>query len=117
MMLSRRDFIFAAGGFAAVALAPRLTFAEAATAIGSTAAGPFTLEPLPYPANALEPYIHARTMELHHDQHHAAYVGNLNTIAKAHPQIAGMPPVDLLEKLAHLPDSIPTASQNNLGGP
>src|SRR5258708_33258252 len=117
MMLSRRDFIFAAGGFAAVALAPRLTFAEAATAIGSTAAGPFTLEPLPYPTNALEPYIDARTMELHHDRHHAAYVGNLNTIAKDHPQIADMPPVDLLEKLADLPDAIRIGVQNNTGGP
>src|SRR5258708_16895213 len=110
MMLSRRNLMFPAGGFAAVALAPRLTFAEAATAIGSTAAGPFTLEPLPYPANALEPYIHARTMELHHDQHHAAYVGNLNTIAKDHPQIADMPPVDLLQKLARLPAPIRTGA-------
>ena len=113
-MPSRRNLIFAASGIAAVALAPRLT--EAATATTSTAAGPFTLEPLPYPANALEPYIDARTMELHHDQHHAAYVSNLNTIAKDYPQIVDMPPVDLLEKLAELPDAIRTGVRNNLGG-
>src|SRR5712692_669100 len=115
-MLSRRRLIFAASGIAAVALAPRLTFAEAATATTSTAAGPFTLEPLPYPANALEPYIDARTMELHHDRHHAAYVGNLNTIAKDYPQIVDMLPLDLLEKLAELPDAIRTGVRNNLGG-
>src|SRR5262245_35315151 len=102
-MLSRRNLMFAAGGFAAIALAPRLTFAEAATATRSTAVGPFSLEPLPYPANALEPFIDARTMELHHDQHHAAYVSNLNAVAKDHPQIVDMMPVELLEKLASLP--------------
>src|SRR5713226_5463512 len=96
-MLSRRNLMFAAGSFAAVALAPRLTFAQAATASGSTAAGPFTLQPLPYPANALEPYIDARTMELHHDRHHAAYVGNLNTIAKDYPQVVDMLPLDLYQ--------------------
>jgi superoxide dismutase, Fe-Mn family len=115
IMLSRRDLMFAARGFAAVALTP-LTLADAAAAAASTAAGPFTLEPLPYPTNALEPYIDARTMELHHDQHHAAYVNNLNTIAQDHPQIVGMPPVDLLQKLASLPVAIRTGVRNNLGG-
>jgi hypothetical protein len=81
-------------------------FAEAATATTSAAVGPFTLEPLPYPTDALEPFIDARTMELHHDRHHAAYVSNLNTIAKDYPQIVDMPPVDLMEKLAELPDVI-----------
>jgi Fe-Mn family superoxide dismutase len=107
--------MFAARGFGAVALTP-LTLAEAVTAAGSTAAGPFTLEPLPYPANALEPYIDTRTMELHHDQHHAAYVNNLNTIAQDHPQVVDMAQVDLLQKLASLPVSIRTGVRNNLGG-
>ena len=115
-MLSRRNLMFAAGSFAAVAPAPRLTFAQAGTASGSTAAGRFTLEPLPYPANALEPYIDARTMELHHDRHHAAYVSNLNAITKDYPQIADIPPVDLLERIADLPDAIRTGVRNNLGG-
>ena len=115
-MLSRRNAMFAASGFIAIALAPRLSFAEAATATTSAAVGPFSLEPLPYPANALEPFIDARTMELHHDQHHAAYVSNLNTIVKDHPQIVDMAPLDLLENLASLPDSIRTGVRNNLGG-
>ena len=115
-MLSRRNAMFAASGFIAIALAPRLSFAEDATATTSAAVGPFILEPLPYPTDALEPFIDARTMELHHDRHHAAYVSNLNTIAKDYPKIVDMPPVDLLERLAELPDSIRTGVRNNLGG-
>ena len=42
----------------------------------------YTLPPLPYPANALEPHIDARTMEIHHDKHHNAYVVNLNNLQK-----------------------------------
>jgi superoxide dismutase, Fe-Mn family len=114
-MLSRRELMFAARGFAAVALTP-MTLADAAAAAPSTAAPPFTLKPLTYPANALEPYIDARTMELHHDQHHAAYVNNLNTIAQDHSQIVDMSPVDLLQKLATLPVTIRTDVRNNLGG-
>jgi Fe-Mn family superoxide dismutase len=114
-MLSRRDLI-AGSGITAVALASRLTLPDATAAPVAMVAGPFTLEPLPYPADALEPYIDARTMELHHDQHHAAYVNNLNTIAQDHPQIVDVPPVDLLGKLASLPSSIRTGVRNNLGG-
>jgi superoxide dismutase, Fe-Mn family len=113
-MLSRRNLMSAISGTVAFALAPRLTLAaETAT---STAAGPFTLEPLPYPTNALEPHIDGRTMELHHDRHHAAYVSNLNAIAKDHPQIVDMPPLDLLQKLGEPPDAIRTGVRNNLGG-
>jgi superoxide dismutase, Fe-Mn family len=93
-MLSRRNAMFAVGGFIAIALAPRLTFAQAAAATTSAAVGPFSLEPLPYPASALEPFIDARTMELHHDQHHATYVSNLNAIVKDHPQIPDMAPLE-----------------------
>jgi Fe-Mn family superoxide dismutase len=104
------------GGIIAAALPPRVTLADATAPSAVTAAGLFMLEPLPYPANALEPYIDARTMELHHDQHHAAYVNNLNIIARDYPQIVDVPPLDLLEKLASLPDAIRTGVRNNLGG-
>jgi Fe-Mn family superoxide dismutase len=106
--------MFATSGIATVALAPRLTLAASAAA--PTAAGPFSLEPLPYPTNALEPHIDARTMELHHDRHHAAYVSNLNVIAKDYSQIVHMPPHDLLQKLVELPEAIRTGVRNNLGG-
>ena len=53
-MLSRRNAMFAASGFIAIALAPRLSFAEAATATTSAAVGPFIFEPLPYPTDAIQ---------------------------------------------------------------
>jgi Fe-Mn family superoxide dismutase len=49
--------------------------------------GPFTLPPLPYAFDALEPHIDARTMEIHHDRHHKAYVDNLNKAVAAHPDV------------------------------
>ena len=83
--LSRRHFFSAAAGVAAFAATPRLAFAQAPAAAPAAApapAGPFAVPPLAYPFNALEPHIDAKTMEIHHDRHHAAYVANLNTIAK-----------------------------------
>jgi superoxide dismutase len=67
------------------------------------AAAPFTLAPLPYDYNALEPYIDAQTMQLHHDKHHAAYVGNLNTALEKHPELQNK----TLEELVKTPDKIP----------
>jgi Fe-Mn family superoxide dismutase len=113
--MTRRKLMVAASGVAAVTLAPRITLAQTPTA-APPAAGPFKQEPLPYPTNALEPHIDARTMEIHHDRHHAAYVGNLNAIAKDNPQIAQMPIPDVLAKLGDLPEAIRTPVRNNLGG-
>ena len=78
--LSRRHF-FAATASLAAAAAPRIVFAQAPSA-APVATGPFAVPPLSYPFNAFEPHIDARTMEIHHDRHHAAYVANLNTLAK-----------------------------------
>src|SRR6202023_3857715 len=50
---------------------------------------PFTVPPLPYPNDALEPHIDAKTMEIHHDKHHAAYVTNLNKALESAPDLAG----------------------------
>ncbi|HYR57540.1 MAG TPA: hypothetical protein VEO95_02875 [Chthoniobacteraceae bacterium] len=47
------------------------------------------LPPLPYPANSLEPHIDAKTMEIHHDKHHQAYVTNLNKALESAPALAG----------------------------
>ena len=113
--LSRRHLFGAAAGLAAASM-PRLVFAQAAAPAAAPAAtGPFTLPPLGYAFNVFEPHIDAKTMEIHHDRHHAAYVGNLNTLAKNNPQLAGDIP-NVLGNLNALNDDIKTAVRNNLGG-
>lgn len=79
-------------------------------------AGPFTLPPLPYPADALEPAIDARTMEIHHGKHHAAYVAGLNKAVAGHPDLAAKPVETLLRQLNSLPEDIRTAVRNHGGG-
>ena len=80
------------------------------------AAGPFTLPPLPYPEDALEPAIDARTMEIHHGKHHAAYVAGLNKALAGHPELAAKPVETLLRQLNTLPEAIRTAVRNHGGG-
>ncbi len=75
----------------------------------------FTLPNLPYPANALEPTIDARTMEIHHDKHHAAYMNNLNN-AIAGTDLEGKDIVWILSNIDKAPANIKTAVQNNGGG-
>jgi len=77
---------------------------------------PFTLPPLPYPTNALEPSIDAATMEIHHGKHHAAYVNNLNAAIEKAPELQGKSLEDLLKNLNAVPESVRTAVRNNAGG-
>jgi Fe-Mn family superoxide dismutase len=76
----------------------------------------YTVPPLPYDFNALEPHIDAKTMEIHHDKHHAAYVNNLNAALKDHPQHQGKKIEELIAHLDALPEAIRTAVRNNGGG-
>ena len=76
----------------------------------------FQLPDLPYAFDALEPHIDARTMEIHHDKHHAAYVKNLNGALEGHADLAGKSIEDLLKNLDGLPEKIRTAVRNNGGG-
>jgi Fe-Mn family superoxide dismutase len=77
----------------------------------------FSLPPLPYAPDALEPHIDKMTMEIHHGKHHAAYVNNLNKALESAPELAGK---SLEELLAHnciaVPENIRTAVRNNGGG-
>jgi len=75
-----------------------------------------SLPPLPYDYAALEPYIDAQTMTLHHDKHHAAYVNNLNAAVEKHPQLANKSVEDLLRDINSVPDDVRTAVRNNGGG-
>jgi Fe-Mn family superoxide dismutase len=106
--LTRREWLKVAGVTAALAATtPRST--------ARTRAG-FTLPPLPYPPDALEPAIDKQTMEIHHGKHHAAYVKNLNDALAKHPDLLAMPIEELMRNLTRLPADVKTAVQNNGGG-
>ncbi len=77
---------------------------------------PFTLPPLPYPANALEPHIDRQTMEIHHDKHHGTYVNNLNAALEKHPELQSTSIEDLLRDISRIPEDIRAAVRNNGGG-
>ncbi len=76
----------------------------------------FTLPPLPYDYNALEPHIDEQTMRIHHDKHHDSYVKNLNAALEGHADLARKSIEDLLAHLDAVPESIRTAVRNNGGG-
>jgi Fe-Mn family superoxide dismutase len=75
-------------------------------------ANPFTLAPLPYASDALEPAIDKETMEIHHGKHHQAYVNNLNAQVANYPQLAGMGLEEMMAKMS----TFNTAVRNNGGG-
>ena len=77
---------------------------------------PFELPPLPYAFDALEPHIDAKTMESHHDKHHAAYVNNANAALEKYPELAKKSVEDLLWSIGSVPEEIRTVIQNNAGG-
>jgi Fe-Mn family superoxide dismutase len=114
--LDRRLLLRGATAVAAAAAlaAPRPLWAQAAAP--TPPAGPFSLPPLPYAADANEAAIDARTMEIHHRFHHGAQVNNLNAALAQAPQLAAMPLDGLLMKLAEVPEAIRTAVRNNAGG-
>ena len=76
----------------------------------------FELSPLPYSYDALEPFIDAQTMTIHHDKHHAAYITNLNAAIEKHPELAGKSLEDLLSDLNAVPEDIRMAVRNHGGG-
>jgi Fe-Mn family superoxide dismutase len=79
-------------------------------------AHPFQLPDLQYAHDALEPHIDARTMEIHHGKHHAAYTANLNAALADHPGLHGKSADELVSDLAALPEGIRAAVRNNGGG-
>jgi Fe-Mn family superoxide dismutase len=74
------------------------------------------LPPLPYAFDALEPHIDARTMEIHHDKHHATYVAKLNEALQKEPGLQGKSVEELLRGVQSVPESIRTAVRNHGGG-
>jgi len=77
---------------------------------------PYTLPALPYAIDALEPTIDARTVEIHHDKHHAAYVANFNTALAGVPELADKPLEAILRDLPSVPEASRMALRNQGGG-
>lgn len=76
----------------------------------------YELPPLPYPFDALEPQIDAKTMEIHHDKHHQAYITNANNALKDYPELASKPVDELIANLSAVPEAIRGPVRNNAGG-
>ncbi|HUI89898.1 MAG TPA: superoxide dismutase [Anaerolineales bacterium] len=76
----------------------------------------FELPKLPYAVDALEPYIDAQTMTIHHDKHHQAYVTNLNGAIEKHPELGKKSLEALLKDLIAVPEDVRTAVRNHGGG-
>ena len=77
---------------------------------------PFTLPDLPYKFDALKPAVDAKTMEIHHDKHHAAYVNKLNEALAKHPELTNKSVEELLRDINNIPEDIRTAVKNHGGG-
>ena len=107
--MKRREFLASSLALGAGLLLPtRSLWAQAGD-------GPYELPKLSYPYDALEPHIDARTMEIHHTKHHAAYVANVNK-AIAGTEWAQKSPEELIAHLDKLPESIRMTVRNNGGG-
>jgi len=77
---------------------------------------PFVLPPLPYPYDALEPYIDAETMHYHYDKHFGGYIDNLNKALEPYPFLQGLTLEQLLAANRMLPAAAYTAIMHNGGG-
>lgn len=76
----------------------------------------YTLPPLPYATNALEPHIDTKTMEIHHTKHHQAYINNVNAALEKYPALAAKSVEDLVSDLAAVPEDVRMVVRNNGGG-
>jgi Fe-Mn family superoxide dismutase len=116
MHVTRREALSTLGA-SALALAAAGRGLDAATpGQAQPAAGPYSLAPLPYAFDALEPHIDAQTMQIHHDRHHQAYVNNLNTALAGAGEAGKAPLEDLLKNISALPESVRAGVRNNGGG-
>ncbi|MGH7163766.1 MAG: superoxide dismutase [Planctomycetota bacterium] len=115
MQLTRRELLAAAAPLAAAGIFTRLAGCASAQDPPRKPTG-YSLPALPYAFDALEPHIDARTMEIHHDKHHAAYVANLNKALEGHPELQALELEELLKSTDSVPESARTAVRNNGGG-
>jgi Fe-Mn family superoxide dismutase len=108
--MNRRDSLKL---FAAAAAYPAFGIGRA---FAQAAPGPFKLPPLGYAFDALEPYIDAQTMQIHHGKHHAAYVDNANKLTQSWAELATTPIEKVLADLSAVPENVRAGVRNNVGG-
>ena len=87
-----------------------------ASSQGAAAQTSYVVPPLPYAFDALEPHIDAKTMEIHHDKHHGAYVTNLNKALEGNADLQKLTVEQLISQIDRVPENIRTAVRNNGGG-
>lgn len=104
---SRRDLLVFSGAAAVASM-----IGDVGTAVAQEA----TLPALPYAFDALEPYVDAKTMEIHHDRHHKAYIDKLNAALMGHSNLQAKSPEQLVADLDSVPEAIRTAVRNQGGG-
>jgi superoxide dismutase, Fe-Mn family len=114
-MMTRRDALKKTVLSAAVVSVAALPGSVKAQPAGAPA-GPFKLPALPYAFDALEPHIDAKTMEIHHDRHHQAYVTNLNKAVMGNAKLSEKSVEELVRHLDDVPETVRTAVRNNGGG-
>ncbi len=110
-VLKIKRLFFILCGALAIALTP-----ISSVRANEPAGGPFKLPDLPYSYDALEPYIDAQTMMIHHDKHHAAYVEKLNEAVNKYPELKDKSLEYLLSNLDKLPNDVKETIRNNGGG-
>ena len=121
--LSRRDALKTLGAGAALMgmgmISTRALAGDSPTPVApmpETLTQPFTLPKLGYAFDALEPYIDARTMEIHYTKHHQAYITNANKTLANYPDLQKLSANEILKDLGRMPEKIRTALRNNVGG-
>jgi Fe-Mn family superoxide dismutase len=121
---SRREFI-TKGAMAAAATVGFLSFSstnsfsigrEEGSLLLPADEGPFKLPPLPYSYDALEPYIDAKTMEIHYTKHHQAYIDKLNAAVEKSPELKGKSVQELVSMIDKAPEAVKVQIRNQGGG-
>ena len=115
-MINRRQAIQKTALLGAAVTVGTSLLVPQAQAADAAATGPFTLPPLGYAFDALEPHIDPQTMQIHHDRHHATYVTNLNKAVANAPDLAAQSVESLLKDLSAIPEAIRPAVRNHGGG-
>ncbi|HMF06262.1 MAG TPA: superoxide dismutase [Methylocella sp.] len=113
IMVKRRDLLKSTTAAAPAAAGTGSGVPDAARA---EAEAVFKVPPLGYGFDALEPYIDATTMMIHHDRHHGAYVAAANGLVEKYPELAVKPPAQILSDLTIVPEAVRQPVRNNLGG-